>query len=196
MNKLITFKLISNYNLDLHSLQERVIRYVIRLSIWYVWKFHCDSKTCAYLNTTPWRRTREWWYSATILNIETRWRWVVNFTPPAAPPQGKNPRYPFDKILGRLYEEVKTFCPSLVAILSYLRLWCRNNSLLFLYYIYRKSFNCLKVGKNLKYYSDREHVLKAVKCLCIWSLIQFTAYALYPFLCFFTSVQIVQNSYR
>jgi hypothetical protein len=31
----------------------------------------------------------EWWYSATILDLGTRWRWVVRFTPPTALPPGK-----------------------------------------------------------------------------------------------------------
>jgi hypothetical protein len=33
------------------------------------------------LCTTPSRRMGEWSYSSTILDLSTRWRWVVSFTP-------------------------------------------------------------------------------------------------------------------
>jgi hypothetical protein len=35
-----------------------------------------------------------------ILNLGTRWRWVVGFTPRPLYPQGKSPRYPLDRRLG------------------------------------------------------------------------------------------------
>jgi hypothetical protein len=35
-----------------------------------------------------------------ILNLGTRWRWVVSFTPQPLYPQGKSPWYPLDKRLG------------------------------------------------------------------------------------------------
>jgi hypothetical protein len=41
----------------------------------------------------------EWRYSSTILDLCTRWRWVVSFTPWLFYPRGKNPRYPLDRIL-------------------------------------------------------------------------------------------------
>jgi hypothetical protein len=36
----------------------------------------------------------DWRYSSTFLNLGTRWRWVVNFTPLPLYPRGKSPRYP------------------------------------------------------------------------------------------------------
>jgi hypothetical protein len=35
-----------------------------------------------------------------ILDLCTRWRWVVNFTPRPLYPQGENPWYPLDRRLG------------------------------------------------------------------------------------------------
>jgi hypothetical protein len=35
-----------------------------------------------------------------ILDLRTRWRWVVNFTPQLLYPQGKSPWYPLDRRLG------------------------------------------------------------------------------------------------
>jgi hypothetical protein len=35
-----------------------------------------------------------------ILDLGTRLRWVVNFTPRLLYPQGKSPRYPLDRRLG------------------------------------------------------------------------------------------------
>jgi hypothetical protein len=35
-----------------------------------------------------------------ILDLCTRWRWVVSFTPRPLYPQGKSPWYPLDKRLG------------------------------------------------------------------------------------------------
>jgi hypothetical protein len=37
----------------------------------------------------PWRIVWEWRYSSTILDLSTRWRWVVSFTTPAALPRGE-----------------------------------------------------------------------------------------------------------
>jgi hypothetical protein len=41
----------------------------------------------------------EWRYSSISLNLGTRWRWVVSFTPLPLYPQGKRPRYPLDSVL-------------------------------------------------------------------------------------------------
>jgi hypothetical protein len=41
----------------------------------------------------------EWMYSATILVLGTRWRWVVSFTPRPLYSRGKSPRYPLDRRL-------------------------------------------------------------------------------------------------
>jgi hypothetical protein len=37
-----------------------------------------------------------------ILDLSTRWRWVVSFTPRPLYPQGKSPWYPLDRRLGGL----------------------------------------------------------------------------------------------
>jgi hypothetical protein len=36
----------------------------------------------------PWRHMREWRYSCTILDVDTRWRWAVSFTPWPLYPMG------------------------------------------------------------------------------------------------------------
>jgi hypothetical protein len=45
---------------------------------------------------------REWKYSSIILDLGTRWRWVVSFMPRPLYPQGKSPPspYPLDRRLG------------------------------------------------------------------------------------------------
>jgi hypothetical protein len=35
-----------------------------------------------------------------ILNLGTRWRWVVDFMPRPLHPRGKSPRYPLDRKVG------------------------------------------------------------------------------------------------
>jgi hypothetical protein len=42
----------------------------------------------------------EWRYKATILDLGTRWRWVVSFTPRPLFHRKKFPRYPLDRRLG------------------------------------------------------------------------------------------------
>jgi hypothetical protein len=55
---------------------------------------------CPELSTTPWRRMKKR-YSYTILDLGTRWRWVVNFTPRPLQRQGKSPRDPlFRRLCG------------------------------------------------------------------------------------------------
>jgi hypothetical protein len=44
------------------------------------------------LSSVPWRRMGTWRYSSTILELGTRWRWVVTFTPRPPYPRGKGPR--------------------------------------------------------------------------------------------------------
>jgi hypothetical protein len=41
------------------------------------------------LNMTPWRRVGEWRHSSTILDLGTRWRWVVSSKPLPFYSQGK-----------------------------------------------------------------------------------------------------------
>jgi hypothetical protein len=43
------------------------------------------------LSAMSWRHTWEWRYSATFLDLGTRWRWVVSFTPLLLYPRGKSP---------------------------------------------------------------------------------------------------------
>jgi hypothetical protein len=43
----------------------------------------------------------EWRYSSTILDLGTRWMWVVSFTPRPLDPREKSPWYPLDRTLGR-----------------------------------------------------------------------------------------------
>jgi hypothetical protein len=53
-----------------------------------------ETKKKKKLSTTPWRRMREWRYSSTILDLGSRQRWVVSFTP--------LPLYPRDPLYRRL----------------------------------------------------------------------------------------------
>jgi hypothetical protein len=48
----------------------------------------------------PWTRMDEWRYSSTILDLGTRWRRVVSFTPRPLYPRGNRPRYPLYRRLG------------------------------------------------------------------------------------------------
>jgi hypothetical protein len=52
------------------------------------------------LSTTPWRRVGEWTYSAIILDLGIRWRWVVSFTHRLLYLRGNSSRYPLDRRLG------------------------------------------------------------------------------------------------
>jgi hypothetical protein len=42
----------------------------------------------------------EWRYSSTILDLSTKWRWVVSFTPRPLYPRGNRPQYPLNRRLG------------------------------------------------------------------------------------------------
>jgi hypothetical protein len=53
-----------------------------------------------YFSTMPWRHIWEWRYSSTILDLSTRWKWVVSFTPQPLYPWVRSPRYPLDWKLG------------------------------------------------------------------------------------------------
>jgi hypothetical protein len=48
----------------------------------------------------PWRCTWECRYSSIILDLGSRWRWMVSFVPWPRYPQGKGPWYPLDRRLG------------------------------------------------------------------------------------------------
>jgi hypothetical protein len=41
-----------------------------------------------------------WCIAPLILNLDTRWRWVVTFTTRSLYPRGKNPQYPLDRLGG------------------------------------------------------------------------------------------------
>jgi hypothetical protein len=61
-----------------------------KLSLYLIIKF----------STMPWRHIREWRYSLTILNLGTRWRWVVSFKPQPLYSWGFVLQYPLDRRLG------------------------------------------------------------------------------------------------
>jgi hypothetical protein len=64
-----------------------------------------ESKVFRVLNlisTAPWRRVGEWKYSSTIIDLDTRWRCVITFTPRPIYPWGRSPRYPLYRRLGGL----------------------------------------------------------------------------------------------
>jgi hypothetical protein len=48
----------------------------------------------------PWRHIGQWRYSSTILDLGTRWRWVVNFTPRPLYLRENRPRYSLDRRIG------------------------------------------------------------------------------------------------
>jgi hypothetical protein len=48
----------------------------------------------------PWKRTGQWRYSSTFLDLGTIWRWVVSFTPLPLYLRGKGLQYPLDRRLG------------------------------------------------------------------------------------------------
>jgi hypothetical protein len=71
-----------------------------------------------YLSTKPWKYTEKWRHSSTILDLGTRWRWVVSFT--LLPPYSRwmNRRYLLSRRLGGLesrswsFGEEKNLAPS------------------------------------------------------------------------------------
>jgi hypothetical protein len=54
-----------------------------------------------YLSRMPRRHMGEWKCSSYILDLGTRWRWVVSFKPRSPYPLGRRPRNPMYKWLGR-----------------------------------------------------------------------------------------------
>jgi hypothetical protein len=52
------------------------------------------------LSIMPWRHMGEWLYGSTILDLSTRWRWVVGSTPWSLYPRGNRSRYPLARRLG------------------------------------------------------------------------------------------------
>jgi hypothetical protein len=53
-----------------------------------------------YLSTMPQSYMKEWRYSSTILDLGTRWSWVVSFTPRPLYPRTNRPWYPLERRLG------------------------------------------------------------------------------------------------
>jgi hypothetical protein len=63
------------------------------------WGSHCRWKVKVkivpvlnQLNSVPWKRMGGWRYSFTILDLGTRWRWVVSFPPLPLYSRGNRPR--------------------------------------------------------------------------------------------------------
>jgi hypothetical protein len=48
----------------------------------------------------PWRHMGKWRCSAIILDLDTRWRWMVNFMPLLLYSSGENLQYPLNRRLG------------------------------------------------------------------------------------------------
>jgi hypothetical protein len=63
----------------------------------------------------PWRYMGEWGYSSNLLDLGTRWRWAVSFTPLPLYPPGKEPPVPIGQKAEWAPESVWT-------------LWRRENS--------------------------------------------------------------------
>jgi hypothetical protein len=83
---------------------------------WSCWVVSLSVDSFHYLSTMLLRHMGQWRYSCNILlDLGTRWRWVVSFTPQLLYPRGKRPRYALDRRLGGpeswsgRYGERKTF---------------------------------------------------------------------------------------
>jgi hypothetical protein len=77
----------------IHEVLNDILWALLSLRLAYERQFKGNGKVVPVLNyfsTKPWRHKREWRYSYTILDLVTRWRWVVSFTP----------RYSLDRRLG------------------------------------------------------------------------------------------------
>jgi hypothetical protein len=75
---------------------------LIRFTICYA-QFFLQSRFVLVLNlldSMPWKYMGKWRYSSTILDLGTRWRWVVSFISVTLYPRWKNPRYPLERRLG------------------------------------------------------------------------------------------------
>jgi hypothetical protein len=73
---------------------------VVRITVdpYLLWRhqnsFVCKSEVIHvlnYLSTMPWKHMREWRHSSTVLDLGTRWKWVVSFTPLPLYTRGKRP---------------------------------------------------------------------------------------------------------
>jgi hypothetical protein len=70
-----------------------------------------------YLSTIPWRHMRVWRYPSTIIDLGTRWKRMISFTPRPLYPHGNRLQYPQNRRLGELQDrcgrcgEVKNFAP-------------------------------------------------------------------------------------
>jgi hypothetical protein len=72
-------------------------------------------------STKSWGRMAEWRYSSIILNLSTRWRWVVSFTPQLLCPEKEFPVY---RLLARNQHEagimtLLAFCCTLVSFFDW-----------------------------------------------------------------------------
>jgi hypothetical protein len=74
----------------------------------------------------------EWRYSSTILDLRTRWRWMVSFTPLPFYPRGDSPLYPLDMKVGGSQSRIEprfVGCPALSP--SWYRLFWRKGTYIF-----------------------------------------------------------------
>jgi hypothetical protein len=60
-------------------------------------KHNLNMSLCFIIWAPRYNDMREWRYSSTILNLGTRWRWVVSFKPLQLYPQGNRRRYPLNR---------------------------------------------------------------------------------------------------
>jgi hypothetical protein len=78
----------------------------------------------------PWRHMGEWMSSSTILNLITRWKWVVNFMTLPLYPWGNSPHYPLYRRLG-INSQIKSNCmvnqESYNKFLHWIFRWLREN---------------------------------------------------------------------
>jgi len=77
------------------NIKLRMVKVKVKLSLCHA------MRRIHYLSTTPWRRRGSGGIALCILNLDTRWRSVVNFTSQPFYPWGKSPWYPLDRRLGR-----------------------------------------------------------------------------------------------
>jgi hypothetical protein len=83
-----------------------IVRYVLTKHVYKLRKSHFQhiwSNVVPVLNllsTTPWRHTGKCRCNYIVLDVDTRWRWVVRLTPRPLYPGEHSPRYPLDRSLG------------------------------------------------------------------------------------------------
>jgi hypothetical protein len=71
------------------NLKLKTFKYTAQFSTYHLWQLHIHATVMG-----------EWRYSSTILDLGTRWRWVVSFKPQPLWPGGNSPWFPLDRMLG------------------------------------------------------------------------------------------------